>query len=323
MSAGEQKAIEDQAGHWFAQQRLGPSEAFDWIRFREWLEADPRHRQAYARVEQAAAAVEELKRAGALGAAPRRRFPLVWVAPTLALAAAASALFVVFGPLQAPQARYATDIAQLETHTLPDGSLVTLGPLSRMEVRFSERGRRVVLTSGQAFFDVTRDAARPFSVEAGDARVVVHGTQFDVRRGNGVVRVAVARGAVEVDASAPLGEHASARLRAGDQAEAPEHVAMLSRPHAIALSQVSPGSAGAWRQGHLSYIEAPLSELVADLNRYYAPGIRLADPSLGDFKLTASFRVDDLHTFLDTLPDAAPVTLTRAANGEIVIYRAA
>ena len=109
--------------------------------------------------------------------------------------------------------------------------------------------------------------------------------------------------------------------RAGQvqHAEAPERVGFLSSPPALVLSRVAPDAAGAWRQGHLSYIEAPLSELVADLNRYYAPGIRLSDPEIGRFRLTASFRVEDLDTFLSTLPDAAPVRLTRGPRQEIII----
>jgi transmembrane sensor len=116
-----------------------------------------------------------------------------------------------------------------------------------------------------------------------------------------------------------LSAAASAVLRAGDQVDAPEHVPLLSTPSPLVLSRLSPDTAGAWRQGHLSYIEAPLSELIADLNRYYAPGIRLSDPELGAFRLTASFRVEDVETFLSTLPEAAPVSLTRGPGGEVVI----
>jgi transmembrane sensor len=108
-------------------------------------------------------------------------------------------------------------------------------------------------------------------------------------------------------------------LSAGDQAEAPERVGLLSARPELVLSRVAPEAAGAWRQGHLSYIEAPLSELVADLNRYYAPGIRLSDPAIGRYRLTASFRADDIETFLSTLPDAAPVRLTRGPRDEVVI----
>src|SRR5262245_57950936 len=318
----QQDAIDEAASLRFAQKQL-TAEGFDEACLQAWLAADERHQAAFARVSAAGAVVERLRGLDVLPASlrPRRRFAQAWLAPVAGLAAAAAAaMLVVFGPLQAPQASYSTGVAELETVTLPDGSHVTLGPVSRIDVRFSQGTRRVALVSGEAFFDVRRDGRR-FAVDAGDATVVEGGKQFDVRRGEGVVRVAVAHGAVEVDAAAALGLSAiaTATLRAGDQAEAPERVGLLSSPPALVLSRVAPDTAGAWRQGHLAYIEAPLSELVADLNRYYAPGIRLSDPEIGRFRLTASFRVDDIDTFLSTLPDAAPVRLTRGPHEEIVI----
>lgn len=320
----QQDAIDERASVWFAKQRLMAANEFEADMFEAWLAADARHREAFARVSAAGSVLDRLRQADVLRASlrPRRASARVWLAPAAALAAAAAAaLLFVFGPFAPPQASYATEIAEVETVTLADGSQVTLGPLSRIEVRFSRDVRRVELVSGEAFFDVTHDARRRFAVEAGDANVVVRGTQFDVRRGDGIVRVAVARGAVEVDASAALGLNAtpSAVLRPGDQAEAPERVRLLAPARELELSQVSPDAPGAWRTGHLSYIEAPLSDLVADLNRYYAPGIRLSDPELGAFRLTASFRVDDIETFLSTLPEAAPVRLTRGPRGETVI----
>lgn len=321
----QQDAIDEQASVWFAKQRLLAANEFEADAFEAWLAADARHREAFARVSAAASVLDRLRQADVLPSSlrARRRSPRVfWLAPLAGVAAAAAAaLLFVVGPFAPPQASYATEIAEVETVTLADGSQVTLGPLSRIDVRFSREVRRVELVSGEAFFDVTHDADRRFAVEAGDANVVVRGTQFDVRRGEGIVRVAVARGAVEVDASAALGLNAtpSAVLRPGDQAEAPERVRLLAPARELELSQVSPDAPGAWRTGHLSYIEAPLSDLVADLNRYYPPGIRLSDPELGAFRLTASFRVDDIETFLSTLPDAAPVRLTRGPRGETVI----
>lgn len=320
----EQDAIEEQASLWLAKQRLLAANEFEADQFEAWLAADARHRDAFARVSAAAAVLDRVRQLDVLprGLRPRARAPHAWLAPVTGLAAAAAAaLLFVFGPFAAPRASYATEVAEIETVTLADGSQVTLGPLSRIDVRFTQDVRRVQLVSGEAFFDVTHDARRRFAVEAGDANVVVRGTQFDVRRRDGIVRVAVARGAVEVDASAPLGlnQTASALLRAGDQAVAPERVRLLAPARELELSQVAPEEAGAWRLGHLSYIEAPLADLVADLNRYYAPGIRLSDPELGAFRLTASFRVEDIDTFLSTLPDAAPVRLTRGPRDEVVI----
>lgn len=317
--ARAQDEIDAAASLWFAKRRMLAPDQFDEAGFRAWIEADPRHETAYAAMGSAAALVGELNDLRASSETPRRPARLGWAAG--GLAAAAAATLFAFGVLDQPDARYATAIAETETATLSDGSTLTLGPASGVDVRFSNRERRVFLESGQVFFEVEPDARRPFVVEVGDATVRVVGTKFDVRRGGESVRVSVAEGVVRLQTASPiaLSSPASALLRAGDRAEAAEHAPVFGPPPRIELSQAPPASAGAWRQGHLAYVEAPLSELVADLNRYYAPGVRLTDPDVGAFRLTASFRASDLDTFFATLPAAIPVSVTRAADGEIVI----
>lgn len=65
------------------------------------------------------------------------------------------------------------------TDTIPDGTIITLHKGSSLTYSrtFNEKERRIRL-SGEAFFEVTRDAQRPFVVEAGGAGVKVLGTSF-------------------------------------------------------------------------------------------------------------------------------------------------
>src|SRR3546814_10209376 len=75
--------------------------------------------------------------------------------------------------------------------------------------------RRVELAEGEALFRVEHDAGRPFTVEAGNGRVTVTGTRFDVRRDADSTRVAVEQGSVKVqgrDATQEIGR-ASGRER--------------------------------------------------------------------------------------------------------------
>ncbi len=43
--------VEAAAMDWFAEFHEGSLETFDWSRFEGWIQADPRHRAAYDRVE--------------------------------------------------------------------------------------------------------------------------------------------------------------------------------------------------------------------------------------------------------------------------------
>ena len=61
-----------------------------------------------------------------------------------------------------------------------------------------------MLERGEAFFKVAHDASRPFVVEAEPRRIVVTGTEFDVRRAPDALEVSVAEGHVKVETPAVL-----------------------------------------------------------------------------------------------------------------------
>jgi len=85
--------------------------------------------------------------------------------------------------------------------TLPDGSNIFLNRNTKLTYRenFSRHGRNVTL-SGEAFFEIARDESNPFTVDAGNARVKVLGTSFNVITNNSdsAVEVFVKTGQVEV-----------------------------------------------------------------------------------------------------------------------------
>lgn len=87
--------------------------------------------------------------------------------------------------------------------TLEDGSIVTLnsGSTIRYPKQFSKSKREVILT-GEAFFEVAKNPARPFLVYANELIVTVLGTSFNVRAfpedKNVIVKVHTGRVAVAV-----------------------------------------------------------------------------------------------------------------------------
>lgn len=87
---------------------------------------------------------------------------------------------------------------------LADGSKVYLNRNSELSYpgRFSKDARKVKLT-GEAFFEITPDADRPFIIDAGKAHVTVIGTSFNVMTNNGSseVEVMVSTGTVMVTSS--------------------------------------------------------------------------------------------------------------------------
>jgi len=85
--------------------------------------------------------------------------------------------------------------------TLADGSMIAINSTSELEypAEFSAEERRVKL-KGEAFFDIAKNPAKPFIIEAGDLRIRVLGTSFNIRNfGNeNLAEITVRSGRVEV-----------------------------------------------------------------------------------------------------------------------------
>ena len=107
-----------------------------------------------------------------------------------------------------------TRVGEWRTVQLADGSTVSTGPNTLMQVDYSDGTRRINLARGEAMFKVTKDPSRPFIVNAGGAVARAVGTRFGVERREDRIRVTVAEGKVAV-------------VR-GDQAAALEHAVDLS-----------------------------------------------------------------------------------------------
>ncbi|MEM0912033.1 MAG: FecR domain-containing protein, partial [Pseudomonadota bacterium] len=93
---------------------------------------------------------------------------------------------------------YQSAVGEITPITLDDGSTIILGAESKVVVSLSNKKRSSQLVRGEAFFDVTPDADRPFTVKANTVDVSVTGTEFDVQLGPEQVRVSVAEGSVDV-----------------------------------------------------------------------------------------------------------------------------
>lgn len=201
------------------------------------------------------------------------------------------------------QSQYHSDTGELRTIALPDGSTLTLGPNSLVNVRFGEFSRKVELVLGEAYFDVAKSQGRPFFVEAEQASVKVLGTRFDVRRLSETTSVSVVEGVVQV-----FNGKESARLSSPDSAPttllAGQYVMSDGEADIVVLEGQELVT---WINGRLVYSNAELRDVLADANRYskYVP-IRLSDLSLGEQKVTLSVNVDsidDLPLMLSELMD--------------------
>jgi transmembrane sensor len=194
---------------------------------------------------------------------------------------------------------------------MPDGSKVILNTDSQIHVDVNQHERRVDLERGEAFFEVAKDASRPFVVHAGNKRVVAVGTQFSVRREADDLQVVVTEGKVRIESSG-----APQAVVAGTVARASEAGVLLTKQNIAAAEESL-----SWRTGTLVFREMTLAEAVAEFNRYNTHKIIIADASVGSFEVAGSFRADNVDAFVRLLARGYPLRVEQHDDDLIIKAR--
>lgn len=309
------QAQRDQAIAWLLRLRESPQDAGTQAAFSAWLTADPAHSVAYRQAERQWDWIQRFERKDfparveALRYRPyraSRRFAAFATAASVLLVAG-WALFSAQGWYGLPYS-YATGKNQRLTVALPDGSNLELNANSEVRVRYNRFQRRVELVRGEAFFNVSHDAARPFSVHADNAVVRDIGTAFDVYKQARQTSVTVLEGVVELEGG---GERK--QLSAGQQ------LAYSDDGRFLDLPPTDPASATAWRQGLLVFRGRRLVDVVSEICRYHDVDIRLPDPRLADLRVNGSFRTEQLDALLNAVATLLPLKIIRLSEREIVL----
>ncbi|HRQ80888.1 MAG TPA: FecR domain-containing protein, partial [Azospirillaceae bacterium] len=205
-------------------------------------------------------------------------------------------------------ADHATAIGERRMLTLADGSTIILDADSAADVVMDAGRREVVLRRGRAFFDVAKTGA-PFIVKAAQGEIRVVGTRFEVARfGDCAAVVTVEEGAVSVTppAGSPQALTPGTRLR-------------FNR-HNAKPPEAAERSVAAWRQGRLSFDDAPVREIVEEINRYHPARIVLLSDEIGKRRLSGSLPADDPAAALEGLADALGLSRIDLA-GQVILLK--
>ena len=341
----ERGEIGQQAANWLLANQAGPLSDSQRAEFLAWLRTSPLHVEEYLEVAELARAlpeavsdptldVEELvaeardapfaevvafpESPGPAAADGRRRSSF----GTRALAA--SFLVAVIGASAAVAAwlnrddwlglehAYATAHGQRTRVELPDGSTLQLNAESAATVRYDLSERRVVLTHGEALFEVVHSARRAFRVTAGDARVLAVGTRFDVLVNSGRSTVTVVEGTVLVSSAGAGTAPASLTVTAGQKIEVRQGVLA---PHA-AIADLA--SAQSWLQGQISVESVPLADVAERFNAYAPVRFEIEGEALRQQPISGNFNADDYESFAAFLAALDGVTLDRQP-GRIIV----
>lgn len=202
---------------------------------------------------------------------------------------------------------YATGARERLYMTLLDGSKVVLNAGSTLSYPDSfDRQARIVRLSGEAYFDVSKNAAHPFIVETPTLRVTVLGTRFNVRAFNdgSQAEVSLISGRVKVAGIGPAGELAPVEMTPGLQysftARTGEgKVQPVAAETVIQWTRTKEPRASA--QEPLVFDQEPLISAAKKLEQRFGIPLEISHPKLGQKKVTGRFETESLEDILKVL----------------------
>ncbi|QJU59326.1 hypothetical protein HL653_17565 [Sphingomonas sp. AP4-R1] len=308
----EDNTVEWQAAQWVAR-RMG-DEPFDKDDFDRWVAGDPQRgplfdtmwgRIAAPQVDEALTAIVR-----------RRRSRRAALAGGLAVMVAAVGGYQAWPMLElsltVPRTYVAADHAIREV-VLEDGTRLTLAGGAEVRVRYVGRRRDVELTRGTLFANVARNPDRPFHITAGDGAITVLGTRFEVASKPEMLRVTVEEGHVRFGRD---------RWFATPIELTANQAAILSARNLQRTVDVSPRRGVArWRSEWADYRDAPLQQVLDDLESVSPLPIRIASAKLAGLKVSGRIRLTDPDRQIENLSIIHHFTVRRR-DGEILISAA-
>ncbi len=167
---------------------------------------------------------------------------------------------VTFNTLTNPRGSKVIDI------TLADGSHVWLNAGSSITypVSFAGNERKVSMT-GEGYFNVAHNAAKPFTVSKGNMNVTVLGTEFNVNAYDDEedIKVTLLKGSVKVQHG-----NESSLLQPGQQAQVSPNGGDLEGAIKI-VSNINTDETVAWLNGLFSFNRADIKTIMRQLARWY------------------------------------------------------
>ena len=222
----------------------------------------------------------------------------------------AAVLFVFFGvatilvfllkPSAASLITVVNPSGKIQLVMLPDSSRVWLNASTSIRYAKSFNKDRQVWLEGEAYFDVTHDANRPFKVEAGDLTTTVLGTSFNVKafKAGASTKVSVITGKVKVgNNSKDLGI-----LSRSDE------LSFDRRSKIRTIAHIDTNNVLAWKNGKLKFNGESFAEIAVAIESWYGIQIKFADTSVSKCRYYLS--VDNtlpIDTFLSMISDVTDI----------------
>lgn len=190
--------------------------------------------------------------------------------------------------------------------SLPDGSVVTINRNTKLSYpyNFGKQERKVTL-SGEAFFEITPDAKKPFIIDAGKAKVKVIGTSFNVITKNidSAVEVYVKTGTVMISNNSGTRE----------LVVEPGYVGTMDSKLNEKKLNIDPNYMS-WNSGLLIFTGQKLSVVFRDLKKVYNMDIVADDPGILDATWVSTIDNQTQDTIIRLICGSFNLSYTRDGN---------
>lgn len=326
----DRAALETQAHDWLVRLTSGRATTGDAQDFRRWCARSPQHALAMAE----ATRLWDLTRPAAEAVA--QRMPVMDTPPRAAIAvsrppafgrrqflgtalAAGAVGFVVVRPpaslwpaLSDMTADYRTGTGEQRRVVLADtAAVVEMNTQTSLNLARGAEGDAPVLDMLGGEAQVLLDAARraPFTMTVGGARLVAAAaSRFNVRATGGEVCVTCFAGSVELrDGERVLVAGEAQQIRYGGRREAE----VARAPDLAAV--------GAWRERVLVFDDTPLAAVVDEINRYRPGRLIVTRAELGQRKVQARLRLDELSRVETLIAASYGAKLTSLPAGIVLL----
>ncbi len=163
--------------------------------------------------------------------------------------------------------------------TLDDGSTISLNPLTKIEVSdsYNKSNRTVIMSSGEAHFEVGHHTNQPFIVELGNTRIKDIGTSFTIQKSKKEINVSVTSGIVVFE---KLTTKEIRELTTGTSITFNVENESFDK-----IKQVKSSSKG--NEQMLNFENTPLSDVIISIQKVYGKKIIISDTNIANKKITA------------------------------------
>jgi transmembrane sensor len=182
--------------------------------------------------------------------------------------------------------------------SLPDGTRGWLNSGSSLDYQLPFNNNRQVAIMGEAWLDVAHNPSHPFEITAGNSKVKVLGTKFNLNAypEENYIEVVLEEGKVEF---AVPGISSAIEMQPNER--------LIYNNDSVCITMTDPSKYSSWVEGKLMFRGDPMPEVARRIARWYNVEVELVDKDLESDVIRGTFQDDSLEDVLRYISMTSPI----------------